>query len=77
MSARLSQPIFGLDAASHISVAQHRQVGSRFSLRYLSRAPAHVPSQQEINDLKAAGIGLAMVYENNPRDPLKGHGAGA
>ena len=76
MSARLSQPIFGLDAASHISVAQHRQVGSRFSLRYLSRAPAHVPSQQEINDLKAAGIGLAMVYENNPHDPLKGHERG-
>jgi hypothetical protein len=35
-----------------------------------------VPSQQEIKDLKAAGIGLAMVYENNPRDPLKGHERG-
>ncbi|MGZ6558988.1 MAG: hypothetical protein ACXVHB_09025 [Solirubrobacteraceae bacterium] len=48
MSARFSQPIFGLDSGSHISVAAHRQVGSRFAVRYLSRFPAHVPSHQEI-----------------------------
>jgi hypothetical protein len=35
-----------------------------------------VPTQQEVNDLKAAGIGLAMVYENLTQDPLKGHERG-
>jgi hypothetical protein len=72
MSARLSQPIFGLDSGSHIPISVHRQLGSRFACRYLSRSGATVPSHQEVADLKAAGVELVMVYEENAHDATRG-----
>jgi Rv2525c-like, glycoside hydrolase-like domain len=76
MSTRLASPILGLDSASRIPVAAHHKVNSRFACRYLSRFSWKVLTRQEASDLKAAGLGLVVVFEDSANDATKGFDRG-
>jgi hypothetical protein len=76
MTARLTKPLFGLDRGAYIPLAAHHAIRSQFALRYLSRYTAKVPSAQEIHELQAAGIGLAVVFEDGAQNALRGFDQG-
>lgn len=76
MAGRLAHPRLGLDYAQVADPSIHKAVGSTFAVRYLSRSSWKVLGRGEAARLKAAGINLALVFEDGADRPLQGHDAG-
>jgi hypothetical protein len=76
MSTRLSHPLFGLDSTSEVPTAAHRAAGSSFALRYLARETWKVLTADEVRNYRAAGIGVAVVFEDAANNSLLGYGQG-
>lgn len=72
---RLATPRFGLDAAGPIPIGAQKAIGSTFNVRYLSRYRWKVLLVGEYAKLKAAGIDLAIVFEDDAV-PRQGFDAG-
>lgn len=76
MSVRLSQPLFGFDYTSAISPSLLRGYGCRFVVRYLSRYSWKSLTRSEAQALEAAGIGIALVFEDGAKNAWGGYGQG-
>lgn len=76
MSARLKTPRFGIDAASELSAATMHDYGASFALRYVSRYVPKMLTRGEYEALRAAGIDVAVVFEDEATNSLNGHGQG-
>lgn len=75
-AARLAHPLFGLDYTSEIPTSALRSAGVQFVVRYLSRYTAKVITPGEYQRLTAAGIGVALVFEDSATNAKLGHGQG-
>lgn len=76
MSVRLPHPRFGLDSTSGVPVAAHRQAGSSFALRYLSRYDWKVLREDELRAYRANGISIGVVFEDGAANALGGYDRG-
>lgn len=76
MSIRLPRTLFGLDSTSEVPVASHRQAGSSFAMRYLSRYAWKVLTERELTAYRANAIGLAVVFEDGAENSLGGYDRG-
>jgi hypothetical protein len=68
--------MFGIDATSTISPAALHSVGVKFVVRYLSRYSWKVITRAEYNAYDAAGILVALVFEDGAQNALGGYDAG-
>ncbi|HUA45454.1 MAG TPA: DUF1906 domain-containing protein [Solirubrobacteraceae bacterium] len=75
-AVRLSHPQLGLDSESEVPTSGHRDVGSSFALRYLSRSTGKVLTQREVENYRAAGIGVGVVFEDAADNALRGYDQG-
>lgn len=74
--ARLAQPLFGFDYTSEIPTGMLHSLGCRFVIRYLSRSSWKVLTKSEAQHLEAAGIGIALVFEDGAKNAWLGHEQG-
>jgi hypothetical protein len=76
MTARLPHPLFGFDYTSEIPTSTLKSMGVQFVVRYLSRYTPKVITRGEYERLTAAGIGVALVFEDSATNAELGHGQG-
>lgn len=74
--ARLAHPLFGFDYTSAIAPSTLRSMGVQFVVRYLSRSSWKVITPSEYRALSAAGIGVALVFEDSATNARMGHAQG-
>ena len=76
MMVRLPHPQLGLDSTAEVPVSAHRSIGSSFAMRYLSHSSQKVLTQREVENYRANGIGVVVVFEDGAGNSLQGHDQG-